>query len=274
MTDRRPWCSVGLAERPLQDVSWLAFDLETDGLHPGRHDIRELAAFLISPVGTITEIAQWRVADQDGAARTLGLEAMATCIRHGAALVAHNIAFDLAFLAVGEETPSDLLRPAAWMCTFRLRSEPRRLDALAEGLGVTIEGRHTARGDARALADILVALHRRAEEDDVEDVGGMVALATPAGDPPGATPPATEFDVGWASVRAALDHVVPVPLTTADQRRVLVSASRLLERPILGPSHPVELEALVSALRGVALTATGLDTCLPELASLPVYSDT
>lgn len=79
-------------------------------------------------------------------------------------LVGHGIAFDLA--VIGRERKTRRLPAVAnpAMDTMRLAAALHRdwsdvsLDAVAAGLGVPILGRHTARGDAVAAGQILLAL--------------------------------------------------------------------------------------------------------------------
>lgn len=259
------WCSPGLATRHPRDVSWLALDLETSGLDPCRHTILEYAAFSISPDGEIGTISAWR-ADADGEERFVeGLEAAANRLRAGAVLVAHNITFDLGFLAVRPDVPDAVVRPSAWMCTLRMLAGQQSLDRLAAGLGVSIQGRHTAVGDARGLGDALAAMLHLAASRKTASIGAMVAdLLVGGGRPEDRLPPDRAVE-GWHGVRAELDHAVPIASVTAAQRIAFGAATRLLEDRGRGPSHPIEHEVFVAALRGADIQGSALDLLVEEM---------
>lgn len=263
-TTSSPWCSEGLLTRSLDAVSWLVLDLETTGLDPCRHVIRECAAFSVSPRLQVGLEATWRVDvdEPDGLERCL--VGVAARVRAGAVLVAHNIAFDLSFLAVRPEAPVELIRPGAWMCTLRRPGALRRLEDLAAQLGVSIEGRHTAVGDARALADVLVSLLARAEARGALDVGSALADGHAREGGLSRSGP-LHGGTGWGGVRAEIEHVVPMAFVTTSQRTALRSVIRLLAEPGHGPAHPVEHNALVAALNGAAITRSALDLLLDEL---------
>ena len=94
--------------------------------------------------------------------------------------VAHNATFDWSFLSMEFER---VARPAALIgtpvCTVRLARRvlahlPRRnLDSVAWHYGVTIDGRHRALGDARATAQVLLALLRDAERRDIHTLTAL-----------------------------------------------------------------------------------------------------
>src|SRR5438477_10520418 len=95
---------------------WIALDLETTGLSPTRHEIRELAAV---PVGIDDahpeHVLHFTSADFQQFSRTARsrLVELLPTIGDGSVLVAHNAAFDLAFLA-------EALRRTR-VCPFTLR---------------------------------------------------------------------------------------------------------------------------------------------------------
>jgi len=271
------WCSHGLDERQLGELSWVTLDLETTGLEPGRHTIREYASYSVSPAGDVAMLAAWHDAT-DGADRFLeGLDEIAKQVRAGDVLVAHNIVFDLAFLAVLPSAPVELVRPPLWLCTMRMLSEPRRLEHLAGRLGVVHETPHTAAGDARALADTLATVLTEAATSQIGEVGHMADYAdarcvarTRRGGPH-----ANRAAGGWVGLRRTLDHVVPISTVTNQQRATFDAAARLLADASSGPMHPVESAALASALRGVAITASALDILVREMQQpRSIVSDT
>ena len=261
------WCSDGLPGRRLETVAWVAFDLETTGLDPGRHAIREYAAYSVTPHGEISVVAEW-CDDVDGADGFIpGLVEVANRVAAGAVLVVHNLVFDLSFLAVRPDAPAQLLRPPAWMCTLRMLPAPRSLDQLAGALGVTIDGRHTAAGDAGALAAALATLLIRAPDRGILDVGALAADAWAGGVSTGAPARARPHDVasGWPGVRANLDRVVPISPVLRSQRGAFAGCLRLLADSQRGPAHPIEHEAVVAALRGADITVCVLDVLVGEM---------
>ncbi len=258
------WCSDGLETRSLDGISWMALDTETTGLDPGRHAIREYAAYAVTSRGEVTATASWHEDVDDEERFGAGLLEIAARIDAGAVLVAHNLAFDLSFLAVRPDVPAGVLRPSAWMCTLRMLTAPRSLERLAGTLGVTIGDRHTATGDARGLADLLAALLRHSSDRGIGTVGEMVSDAGGRSSRVAdrTTGRATN---GWSEIREQLDHVVPIPAITMHQRAVFDAAVRLLEDCQRGPTHPIESDALGSALRGAEFTACALDIVVAEM---------
>lgn len=261
-----PWCSAGLHQERLDEISWLVVDLETSGLDPNRHTIREYAACSVSAHGEISKTAAWSDAAPDAAGFGDGFVKIAAELESGAILAAHNIAFDLAFLAMHARAPAKLVRPSRWLCTMRMLSTPQSLDALAAGLGVPVVGRHTATGDAHTLAAVLVTLLRRARARDVVDVEGMVASAPVARVGSSIASVPSSAVAGWAGIRAALDHVVPSASVSREQRTAFAAAGRVLLDRRFGPTHPVEHDAVVATLRGAGITASTVDVLVSEIA--------
>jgi DNA polymerase III subunit epsilon len=79
----------------------------------------------------------------------------------GTVFVAHSVRFDWGFVAAELERARGLLLQGPRICTVRLARrllpplDALNLDSVAEFLGITIEGRHRATGDAVATARIL-----------------------------------------------------------------------------------------------------------------------
>lgn len=91
-------------------------------------------------------------------------------------LVIHNAAFDIKFLRMKEAVSGVALRNPVMdtLVLSLLLDGPQAehsLDAIAERLGVQVKDRHTALGDARATAEILVRMIDRLEAK------GIVTLA-------------------------------------------------------------------------------------------------
>jgi DNA polymerase-3 subunit epsilon len=78
----------------------------------------------------------------------------------GSVFVAHSVRFDWAFVAAELERARGLLLQGPRLCTVRLARrflpplDRRNLDTVADFLGITIEGRHRATGDAVATARV------------------------------------------------------------------------------------------------------------------------
>jgi DNA polymerase-3 subunit epsilon len=96
--------------------------------------------------------------------------------------VPHNAPFDWGFLSSEMRRARDLDLEGARLCTVRLARRllpglrSRGLDSVAAFLGVEIEGRHRARGDALATAEILKRLLARAEEQGAETLTDLLHL--------------------------------------------------------------------------------------------------
>jgi DNA polymerase-3 subunit epsilon len=182
-----PW-----SERPLRQITYVVFDVETTGLRPSEgDDIVELGAArivngrvltmetfdrLINPGRAIPKastefhgITDAMVADKPPLAIVLP---QFQTFASDAVLVAHNAAFDLKFLERGgaacgirfEQPILDTLLISAFIDP----GEPdHSLDAIADRLGLGFSRRHSARGDALMTAAIFVRQIERLEERGV-----------------------------------------------------------------------------------------------------------
>ncbi len=179
----QPLATGALGRTPLDRLSHVVFDTETTGLEPRRGDallsigaVRilngriltgETFQALIHPGRRIPQgstrfhgITDAMVADSPPAAAVV--PAFHAFAEH-AVLVAHNAAFDLAFLReaagpAGVRFANPVLDTMI-LARFLLGEEGAvSLDALAARLGVPVEGRHSALGDALATAGIFLRL--------------------------------------------------------------------------------------------------------------------
>ncbi len=172
-----------LAGRALKSLNFVVFDTETTGLNPsagdelvsiagvrvsdGRVDTADSFSRLINPGVAIrkSSIRFHGITDQMVAGEASAAEVLADF--HGyvgdAILVAHNAAFDMKFLSLKEAAAGvkfdQLVLDTLLLSVFLDHdSHNHTLDAIANRLGVTVEGRHTALGDALVTAAIWLRL--------------------------------------------------------------------------------------------------------------------
>ena len=100
----------------------------------------------------------------------------------GTVFVAHSVRFDWAFVAAELERTRGLLLQGPRLCTVRLARrllpplDRRNLDSVADFLGITIEGRHRATGDAVATARILAKLLAIAHDRGALTLAALAAM--------------------------------------------------------------------------------------------------
>jgi DNA polymerase-3 subunit epsilon len=162
-------------------TGFIALDIETTGLDPRRDVVVSLAAIpfvggtpqagfaaLVNPGRPIPQAAVAVHGISDAAVRdapSIGAVLPGLIARcEGRILVGHDVGFDLAVLglALRAHGRPPLAGPA--LDTRRLAAglypewDDLRLEVVAARLGVSIAGRHSAEGDARAAGQVLVAL--------------------------------------------------------------------------------------------------------------------
>jgi DNA polymerase-3 subunit epsilon len=165
--------SEALEEAPLEGLLYTAFDLETTGLDPKedaiialgavhllgsrvlRHEVYEALADPGRPIPkTSTEVHGLTWEMLKGKPRLEEVLPAFRAFLEGSVLVAHNGAFDMAFLRkVGIDQPPlvDTLLLAHLLFPDL---KDHRLERLAERFGVPVLGRHTALGDALMTAEV------------------------------------------------------------------------------------------------------------------------
>jgi DNA polymerase III subunit epsilon len=186
----------------LEDMAFTVFDTETTGLDPSGGD-------RIISIGAV-RVVNGRVLRQETFERLVqprrSVPAASTAI-HGitadmlegeptidevlpafarfaedTVLVGHNVGFDLRFVKMAEaDAGVSLSQPA--LDTLLLHAvlhpdhEEHTLEAIAERMGVSVVGRHTALGDALVTAEVFVALLSMLRSRGLETLGETLAAA-------------------------------------------------------------------------------------------------
>ncbi|MGE5256804.1 MAG: exonuclease domain-containing protein [Hyphomicrobiales bacterium] len=179
----QPGQSPELDDRLLTEITYTVFDTETTGLNPREGDemvalgavrivngrLLESECFdhLVKPEGVLRSesirihgIQPEMLKDQPDARQVLHLF---HSFVEGTILVAHNAAFDMRLLQLQEARTgvrfgNPVLDTMILSAVVHPAHATHDLDAIAERLGVTIMGRHTALGDAMGTAEIFLRL--------------------------------------------------------------------------------------------------------------------
>lgn len=201
----------------LQSQAFVVVDIETTGLAPPGDSITEIAALriesgsvidryttLINPgrpiplqIQQLTGITDAMVADAPRIAQVMpqfedfvGL----------APIVAHHSSFDRRFLDHYARVVlgSELIN--ADVCTVRLARrllpnlKSRSLGPLTQHMGISIQDRHRAMGDAEATAEVFLRFFRQLDEQGIQDLRSLIDFQRSAASRQ--RTPQTQFDRG------------------------------------------------------------------------------
>lgn len=181
-------------------------DVETSGLNAARHRVLQVGVVVVDGDGTV--ISRWssllrptrRLLFRVGPARIHGIHRRD--VRHapttgdvlarlaeqlrGARFVAHNTAFDVAFLTRAAARARVSLPIDDPLCTLTMsrrldpqRTQSHRLGDVCVRYGVTLSRPHDALADAEATAAVLPHLLRAHQQLAIATTGDDQALASP-----------------------------------------------------------------------------------------------
>ncbi|MDO9243112.1 MAG: exonuclease domain-containing protein [Rhodocyclaceae bacterium] len=170
-------------DMPLADLAYTVFDTETTGLEPAAGDeIIQFGAVRIVNSRLLRHENIDQLVDPQRRLRPEGIKihgitedmvrgqpTIASVLPRFHAfcadtvLVAHNAAFDMRFLQLKEEKLDirfnhPLLDTLLLSAVIHPNQESHKLEAIAERLGITIIGRHTALGDAIVTAEVFLRM--------------------------------------------------------------------------------------------------------------------
>jgi len=229
------------------DGGWAVIDVETSGFRPGQARIISVAALGLDADGRVehsvvsllnpgvdpgpTHVHGLTVAMLEDQPQFADIVGDLVEVLRGRTLVAHNVAFDYAFLAAEAELADAELPVDTVMCTVELARrldlgiDNLRLETLAAYWGVNQQRPHDAFDDALVLTGVLASALQRAREHDI-----------------------------WLPVHPVTRRRWPNGRVTHDELRPLkVLASRML-CPYLNPGPYVRGRPLVQGMRVAVAT--------------------
>jgi DNA polymerase-3 subunit epsilon len=191
-----------LAERRLYELAYTVFDTETTGLDPsGGDEIIQIGAVRIVNGRLLRQEGFEQLVDpgRDIPAASVPIHGIRSEMLRGrpgidkvlpafhafardTVLVAHNAAFDMRFLrlkeqAAGVRFDQPVLDTLLLSALLHPSQASHRLEAIAERLGVSVEGRHTAMGDALMTAEVFLRLLPLLAEKGIHTLGQALDAA-------------------------------------------------------------------------------------------------
>jgi DNA polymerase-3 subunit epsilon len=192
---------------PLEEIEFVALDVESTGLAPGRHRLIEVAAVivrngepgaqyqhLINPSRAIPQfITQFTGITPSMVKRAPPASRVLPKLREfigGRPVVGHNVGFDLGFLnyeadhcGLGDTFPLEGVDTIALARRYLTGMRRARLDRVAAALHIPVHARHRALPDALLVAQIFAILLARAREEGcrtLDDLWNVMAGIAPA----------------------------------------------------------------------------------------------
>jgi DNA polymerase III subunit epsilon len=189
-------------ERKLSELAYTVFDTETTGLQPSQGDeIIQFGAVRVVNGRLLRQETFEQLVDPRMPLKPEGIpihgitDAMvrgqpvidtvlpafyAFCA--DTVLVGHNVAFDMRFLQLKEDSTGirfrqPVLDTLLLSAVVQPNQESHKLEAIAERLGVNVIGRHTALGDALVAGEIFLKLVALLEEQGIHTLGEALAAA-------------------------------------------------------------------------------------------------
>jgi DNA polymerase-3 subunit epsilon len=175
--------SHALDDRPLFELAYTVFDTETTGLEPSKGDeIIQIGATRIVNRRLLGHECIDQLVDpqRDLSEESIRIHGITPDLLVGqptievalpafhafcadSVLVAHNAAFDMRFLQLKEERlglrfEHPVLDTLLLSAVLHPNQESHRLEAIAERLGISVIGRHTALGDAMVTGEVFLKM--------------------------------------------------------------------------------------------------------------------
>lgn len=232
------------------DAGWAVIDVETSGFRPGQARIISLAVLGLDANGEVEQsvVSLLNPRVDPGPTHVHGLTAAmledqpqfadvaadVVDVLRGRTLVAHNVAFDYAFLAAEAELADIELPVDSVMCTVELARrldlgvENLRLETLAAHWSVTQERPHDAFDDAMVLTGVLASALKLARDGDI-----------------------------WLPVHPVTRRRWPNGRVTHDELRPLKVLASRMPCPYLNPGPYVGGRPLVQGMRVALATEVG-----------------
>ncbi|WP_077087356.1 DEDDh family exonuclease [Mycobacterium rhizamassiliense] len=235
--------------RPARDPDggWAVIDVETSGFRPGQARVISVAVLGLDADGNVEQsvVSLLNPGVDPGPTHVHGLTTAMledqpqfgdivgdlVKVLRGRTLVAHNVAFDYAFVTAEAELAGAALPVDSVMCTVELGRrlnlglDNLRLETLAAHWGVTQERPHDAFDDAMVLTRVLASALQRAREHDI-----------------------------WLPVRPVTRRRWPNGRVTHEELRPLKALASRMPCPYLNPGPYVRGRPLVQGMR-VALAS-------------------